>query len=100
MSNETQLESVSFLDGQRWDLDRTSLLFVAKVGSKSILCVLPFVALMDGYSGDACFQTRDRRKATEDIYARHQEAIHAECRELIQAGHVDCNGELVIRSLA
>ncbi len=93
------VDKIDFVKGQDWNIDRTSLMFIARHGNDSILCVLPFITLMDGFHTDPSFQTRDKRRATEGIYARHRERIQDACRDLILAGHADSNGELVIRSL-
>ena len=91
-------DAIEFLDGCRWDEDRISLRFLARHGDRTLLCVLPFEVLMDTYATDSLFQTRDRSKAAVDIYVKHQDAIHAECRAQIHAG-LCADDELVIRVL-
>ena len=93
-------EKIIFQEGrEEWLVGDSSLLFIAAKGDEIISCILPFKTVMDSYSGDMYFNAKDRQQSCKDIYKKHRDSIHGRCREMIEDGQVDRNGQLIIASI-
>ena len=77
----------------KWAFERDSLLFRAVVGSRSVICALPYEVAMDGH-----LDGKEQERNTRAYFIRNRSHVEEVARRVIEESPEDAE-MVVIRSL-
>lgn len=82
---------IQFTNEWTWDIDRDSMVFIAKVDSRRAVCLVTREALEDHFGGD-------KTPRAADAFEPNRASIYSIAEHMIRGGVFASSGEIIIRS--